>query len=168
MNTPLPVLLTVFLTLGLLRPAWGGLPPGGFRLGSDIPETAEQVGPWSAAEGVISCPTVGDNGRGLLLVGDASGNDYTIRAKVRMREPVRGAEAGFALQARDATNYVVFSIASRRSAPYAVLRIENSEGSKLVGDQSPLPKLDVTEWHELRADVHGTRTACQLDRRTVA
>jgi hypothetical protein len=154
------------LLTALALPALGGVPVAGFRLG-DITAASDQTGSWSMADGVIvqSAPGAGPH---LLLVGEPDWNNYTIRAMVQFKDPAIGAEAGLVLQARDTSNYIAFSLIQRRGGPFAVLRIENTEGKKLVGDQSRLKSLDLTAWHELRADVAGTQVSCYLDGKPVA
>jgi hypothetical protein len=159
------LLLTATLMLGLLPRAWAGVPPpAGFGLAGEIPAGAERVGTWSAANARISQASATDAAQ-LLLVGDPDWDDYTVRVKFRCKDVAIGSEAGLAFRARDTLNYLVFSLVNRKSGPFAVLRIENSEGSKLVGDQASAAPADLAEWHELRADVHGTQVACYLDGR---
>lgn len=126
-------------------------------------------------EGVVSTAAAGSEEQ-RLLVGEADWNDYTIRTSVQFKETAPSddtshpAEAGLVLQARDKANYIVFSLAKKLGGPFAVLRIENSEGTtkQLVGDQMRHDGIDLFAWHELRADVHGTQVSCQLDGKPVA
>src|SRR5687768_14259093 len=133
------------LMLGLLVPARAAGPAESFRPPPhEMASSAQRVGDgWSAADDVISQVTVVAAPQ-LLLLGNPDWDRYTIHAQVRFKDAAVGAEAGLVLQARDSANYVVFALAERRSGPYAVLRIENSEGSKLVGDQSPATGLDLS------------------------
>ena len=163
------VVLTVACLLGAPNlMAWGGVPADGFLLRGPIPTDPKHVrGTWSIADRELSQTAKGAEPQ-LLLVGDPDWNDYTLRANVQVKDLASGAEVGVILQARDLANYLVFSLARRRSDVYAVLRIETNDGTKLVGDQSPVPGLDPSAGHELRADVHGTQVSCYLDGRGVA
>jgi hypothetical protein len=161
------LLVTGVLLTHLLPSAGGAIPADGFELRGKIPSDAPAGGSWWIADEILSQADAAARPR-LLLLGDANWNDYVVRTSVRLKSPAVGAEAGLVLQARDSNNYLVFSLIARRSGPFAVLRIETSEGRKLVGDQSPAGKANLAEWHELRAEVHGTQVSCFLDGKPAA
>ena len=118
-----------------------------------LPTGFEQVsGQWQVTQGRLEQHTMG--GTSLLLAGEPDWNDYTARVKVRLPRGQVDAEAGLALQERDPKNYLVFSLKREKGGPFGVLRIEVDPGLKMVGDQAPL-QVDLDQWHELRADVHG-------------
>ena len=118
-------------------------------------------GRWRAARGQLSQQQA--EGISLLAAGDPGWHDYTASTRVRFApNPERGAEAGLVLQCRDPGNYLVFSLKHKEGGPFAVLRIECDPGLRLVGDQANL-SLDLADWHELRADVHGVDIYCYVD-----
>ncbi|MSS72027.1 MAG: hypothetical protein EXS64_11120 [Candidatus Latescibacteria bacterium] len=131
--------------------------PAGFELLTGLWLTARGVLRQSQAEGVS-----------MILAGDPDWNDYSARVRVRFTaDPHRGAEAGLVLHWRDSKNYLVFSLKHKEGGSFAVLRIEAAPGLRYVGDQAHL-SLDLQEWHDLRADVHGVDVHCCVDGRHVA
>ena len=123
------------------------------------------TGQWTAAQGVLIQGQA--EGVSMILAGDSDWNDYSVRVRVRFSvRPQRGAEAGLVLHFRDAKNTLVFSLKHKEGGSFAVLRIEAAPGLRYVGDQAPL-SLDLQEWHELRADVHGAEVRCCVDGRHV-
>src|SRR5262249_10934141 len=126
-----------------------GVPEDGFALRELPVSEARDIG-WEMKDGVISTALPGEKPQ-LLLVGNPDWNDYEIAAMVQFKEAPPGAEAGLVLQASDKANYIVFSLARRLGGPFAVLRIENSEGTtkQMVGDQTRVERIDLSAWHEL-------------------
>lgn len=131
-----------------------------------LPEKSESLsGEWQAVDGRLRQSKA--SGAALLLLATPDPKSpYTAKVRVRIPEARTGSEAGLALQVRDARNLVVFSLQQRKGGPYAVLRIQ-ADRTALVGDQARL-EIDLREWHELRAEVHGPHVYGYLDGRPVA
>lgn len=132
------------------------------RLEDGIPAGFERLaGEWLAARGRLHQGQA--EGVSMILTGDPDWNDYSVRVRVRFSvSPQRGAEAGLVFHCRDSKNYLVFSLRHKEGGSFAVLRIEAEPGLRYVGDQAHL-SLDLREWHELRADVHGADVCCFVD-----
>lgn len=137
------------------------------RFEDGIPAGFEEIsGQWLAAGGKLCQGQV--EGVSMILAGDPGWNDYSVRIRARFSSrPQRGAEAGLVLHFRDSKNHLVFSLKHKEGGAFAVLRIEARPGLSYVGDQADL-SLDLREWHELRADVHGVEVRCCVDGRRVA
>ena len=138
------------------------------QAGSELLPQAEKIGgQWDIDHKVIVQRKI-SNKPSFLVFGETDWNDYSVRAKVKFTNPTSGSEAGLVFQMRDASSYLVFSLIDRKGGPFVVLRYENAgpeQGpvKRLVGDQARHKGLDLTEWHELRADVHGAQVTCFLD-----
>ncbi|MBI2843521.1 MAG: hypothetical protein HYX78_08985 [Armatimonadetes bacterium] len=103
-----------------------------------------------------------------LLVGRDVMDNYTVCVDVRFSgAPCRGSKAGLVLQLADKQNYLVFSLKHKEGGSFAVLRIEVDPGRKITGDLCRVP-IKLSNWHRLRADVHGVDICCYLDGRQVA
>ncbi|HOE97248.1 MAG TPA: hypothetical protein PK847_11760 [Candidatus Sumerlaeota bacterium] len=150
------LLLPLIILAGAATAARAGVPEGGFSLAAD----ALPAG-WQAGESGIE-RTEPAAEPAVLLAGEEDWNDYTAETQVTLGGAEVGSEAGLVLQAESATDYLVFSLAARKSGPYAILRYQNAE-LPLTGDQAWLEGLDLTQPHTLRADVHGTAVMGYVD-----
>jgi len=132
-------------------------------------------GIWSSSQSEFTQTAVSEK-PALMIVGEDNWNDYSICAKVRIKEAGPDSEAGLVFQFADPSFYLVYSISVRKGGPFAVLRIELPNELRLMGDrtkpgervtftgdQSWQPNLDLNAWHELRADVHNAEVTCFLD-----
>ncbi|HOE97310.1 MAG TPA: AGE family epimerase/isomerase [Candidatus Sumerlaeota bacterium] len=165
----IPALLCLALVALLPQlPARAAVPAEGFRIENQIPAGAQRVGMswWATSDGISQTAATREPQK--LLFGEKDWNDYSIRAQVQLLNPDVGSRAGLMLQAAGTGTYVAFWLIMRQNGPYAELRFEQSEGLDLTGDQSWLAELDLTQWHELRADVHGAEIACYVDDQPVA
>src|SRR5262245_46951620 len=96
--------------------------------GKEIPQGSIQAGAggWWSVNGALN-ESVASPQPSLFLVGDKDWNTYSASVGVQIPKPGSNSEAGLALQVRDSSNYVVFSLLNRSGGPFAVLRIVNKE-----------------------------------------
>ena len=105
----------------------------------------------------------------IHLIGRKDLNDYSIFARVQIKDPKYRSEAGLVFQYRDDSNYLAFTLVQRKRGPYAVLRIQTDATlHEVVGDQSWQKNLDLTEWNELRVDFHGAEAVGYVNGREAA
>ena len=136
-----------------------------------IPESLSDVhekkgGSWSVEKGLFS-QNVADKGSSLMLWGEPDWNDYSFRAKVRIENADIDSEAGLVLHAGESC-YLVCSLVRRKGGACVVARIQLESGKTIVGDQYRADNLNLSNWHEIKADVHGSEMICFLDGKPVA
>ncbi|HXN21461.1 MAG TPA: hypothetical protein VOA41_01805 [Candidatus Dormibacteraeota bacterium] len=129
----------------------------------ELPADFQQLGGlWRAGGGTLRATPSG--GVSLLAFGEPDLTDYSASVHFRtVGAPDLDSEGGLALNLKDGRDYIVFALRQKKSGPYLVLRTQLDAGMMVTADQSRLPKsFDPTQWHELRADVHGVDVSCLL------
>ncbi|HXN21473.1 MAG TPA: hypothetical protein VOA41_01865 [Candidatus Dormibacteraeota bacterium] len=133
---------------------------------AELPADAKLIsGNWSASDGTIAQNDATQTGLALMYQPQWK-RPYTATVRVRILHPETGAEAGLALNLRDAKNFVVCSFSLKKGGSYAVLRIQVDPGSGMVGDEVALVT-DLREWHELSVDTFGANLRAYVDGKPV-